>query len=92
MWRQVSGCTRQPLPLYYRNEPEEDHMTPAAFKTARRKAGLTQGELGAKLGIKARQVRNIETGVSPIRAAYSIALRALCEASASGHQEETDNT
>ena len=68
-------------------------MRATDFKTARKQLGLTQTEMGERLGLTKRQVRNLETGVTPIRHAYAMltlaALRSDDSApGASGHEKK----
>lgn len=50
------------------------------FQAIRTKLGLTQAELGALLGLTARQIRNLETGSTPVRRIHRLALHALLNA------------
>lgn len=60
-------------------------MTGPDFKTARQKLGLTQAQLGERLGLTKRHVRNMETGKTPIRQVYAtLIVAAVKEASAPG--------
>ena len=51
--------------------------TPADLWEARRKLGLTQAQLAAILGVTDRQVRNWESGRSPIPKMLWLALRSI---------------
>jgi transcriptional regulator with XRE-family HTH domain len=46
-------------------------MDPADFKAARLKLGLTQAQIGKRLGIGERQIRRMENGREPIRDLYA---------------------
>lgn len=50
------------------------------FRATRLKLCLTQVELGVLLGLTARQIRNLETGASPVRPIHRLALLALLNA------------
>lgn len=50
-------------------------MTPEVFRKSREIIGLSQSVLGDRLGLSLRQIRNLETGVSPIKGVHEFALR-----------------
>lgn len=52
-------------------------MTPAEFRAAREALGLTQIALAKALGMKERQIRNLETGAVPIKRVIALAIEAL---------------
>jgi DNA-binding XRE family transcriptional regulator len=50
-------------------------MTPAKLIATRKALGLTQTEMGKRLGLSKRQMIRMETGQTPIRATYSELVR-----------------
>lgn len=50
-------------------------VTPVVFAESRKKLGLSQTELGDRLGLSLRQIRNLEKGDSPIKPLHEFALR-----------------
>jgi transcriptional regulator with XRE-family HTH domain len=50
-------------------------VTPNVFRESRKLIGLSQTALADRLGLSLRQVRNLETGVSPIKGVHEFALR-----------------
>jgi transcriptional regulator with XRE-family HTH domain len=60
-------------------------MDKTDFAAARKALGLTQDQLGQRLGLTRRHVRNMETGKTPIRQVYATLIAsAVKEASAPG--------
>lgn len=47
------------------------------FKALRTQLGLTQAELGERLGLTERQVRNLESGKTPVKAHHQLAIESL---------------
>ena len=68
-------------------------MTPSVFRESRKLIGLSQTALADRLGLSLRQVRNLETGDSPIKGVHELALRwiAMEEANLNLPYEYQDN-
>jgi len=60
-----------------RQNPNGAKMTSAELREARERLGLTQAELGARLGITKTSVYRMESGRQPILPVYELAVRGL---------------
>ncbi len=73
------------LAVYYRKwlapgvdfEPIDGMNSANGFRALRLELGLTQAELGMRLGLNERQIRRLESGETPIKPHHLLAIESL---------------